>query len=158
MKFVFRFITVLSTGILLTSCLAPVKFEGSSMSPSISDGDRILITTNVGEIKRGDIIQFRYPKDHEKFYMKRVIGLPSETVEMREGVVFVNGNAIAEEYVDPIYNQSGSFLTERKVPENHYFVMGDNRDNSSDSRYWGTVEKNLIEGKYYWKYASVASK
>lgn len=146
------------TGLLVTSCLSPMRFDGMSMRPAINDGDRILVTINVSEIKRGDIIQFRYPKEPEKFYMKRVVGLPGETLEVRAGLTLINGNAIAEDYVDAIYNQSGLDFTERRISENHYFVMGDNRDNSSDSRSWGTVEKNLIEGIYYWKYASAESK
>jgi signal peptidase I len=158
MSYFFRLALVMLAGGCLTSCFTPVKFDGMSMRPAINDGDRILVTTNVGEIKRGEIIQFRYPKDPEKVYMKRVIGLPGETLEIRSGVTFINGNSIAEEYVDVIYNQSGSDVAKRLIPENHYFVMGDNRDNSSDSRSWGTVEKNLIEGIYYWKYASGDSK
>jgi signal peptidase I len=128
------------------------------MRPGISDGDRILVTTSIGEIKRGDIAQFRFPKDSEKFYMKRIVGLPGETIEIRAGSVFINGNGIEEDFVDSKFNQYSQDLSEQTIPEDHYFVMGDNRDNSSDSRYWGTVEKSLIEALYYWKYASADSK
>lgn len=128
------------------------------MRPAISDGDRILVTTNVSDINRGDIIQFRYPKDPEKFYMKRVVGLPGETIEMVEGVTMINGVAFEEVYVDPIHNESRSNISKTTVPAGHYFVMGDNRDNSSDSRSWGPVNKELIVGTFYWKYASAESK
>lgn len=137
-----------------TACVVkPVVFEGISMLPTIADGDRMLIESNFGELKRADIIVFKYPKDTTKFYVKRIIGLPGEKVEIKEGVVFINGEPLKEEYVDQLYNQSGDTREEKIVPEGNYFVLGDNRDNSSDSRIWGTVDKNLIIGKYLSIYA-----
>lgn len=109
---------------------------------------------NVSRIERGDIVQFRYPKDPERFYVKRIIGLPGDTVEIKDGGVFVNGALIDEPYIDPEYNQVKLTLPPQVIPSGHYYVLGDNRDNSSDSRYWGTVEEGLIEGRLYWKYAS----
>jgi signal peptidase I len=140
--------------IATVGCLKPVRFEGIAMQPTLEDGDRWLVTTNVGDLKRGDIIEFRYPKDETKYYVKRIVGLPNEKIEILEGTVFINGLPITEEYLDQEYNQSGNTIPEIQISSNHYFVMGDNRDNSSDSRYWGTVDRSLIEGKLYVRYIS----
>jgi signal peptidase I len=136
----------------LGSCAMPVRFEGTSMRPTIDDGDRMFVSADAATINRGDIIWFRYPADPEKYYMKRVIGLPGETVRIRDGIVLINDEALEEGYVDARYNQQSSSHGPIVVPADHYFVMGDNRDNSSDSRIWGTVDKSLIEGKYYTTY------
>ena len=119
----------------------------------MNDGDRWLVTASPSEVKLGDIIMFRFPKDETKHYMKRVVGLPGERIAIRDGIVLVNDEPIVEEYLDQNNNQSVSWFPEKVVPDNHYFVMGDNRDNSSDSRYWGTVDHSLIEGKLYERYS-----
>lgn len=124
------------------------------MRPTLEDGDRWLVSSNVGDLDRGDIIVFRYPKDQSKWYMKRIIGLPREKVEIREGKTYIDGSRISEDYLDQNLNQAGNWFPEVEIAEGHYFVMGDNRDNSSDSRYWGTVESSLIEGKLYLRYIS----
>jgi len=128
------------------------------MSPNFNDGDRVIINRNVGELKRGDVIMFLYPKDTSKWYIKRVVGLPGENVELREDKVFVNGQILDEPYIDQKYNQTRGTFAPKTVPENHYYVLGDNRDNSSDSRYWGTVSKDLITGKYVSTYYKADSK
>jgi signal peptidase I len=138
----------------MTACARPVVFEGTSMLPSIKDGDRLLIDQNTDQIKRGDIIQFKYPKDRSKFYLKRVIALPNEIVEIRQGSVYVNGEKLIEDYVDPKYDTLTDDFPEQKIGANEFYVLGDNRDNSSDSRYWGTVKKELVMGKYYSTYSS----
>lgn len=137
-----------------TSCVKPAIIEGTAMRPTLEDGDRWFVTMNPGEIRRGDIIEFRYPKDETKRYMKRVVGLPGETIEIRGGVVYIDGAALAEDYVPAETNKTGSSFPEKLIPENHYYVLGDNRDNSSDSRYWGTVDRSLIEGRLYMRYYS----
>ncbi len=142
--------------IFLSACSAkPVAVEGKAMLPAFANGDKILIDENLGELKRGDIITFLYPKDRSKWYLKRIIGLPDEIVEIRDGRVYINGKVLDEPYIDESFNQAKPNFPPRKVPEHQYFVMGDNRDNSSDSRYWGTVDKELIKGKYYMTYAKV---
>lgn len=145
-----RFFVILGVcSIFFSACsLKPISFEGTSMMPTINDGDKIFIDKSLGELKRGEIISFLYPKDQSKWYMKRIIGLPNETVEIREGKVFVNDQLLDEPYVDENFNQKKQSFTPKKVPENAYFVIGDNRDNSSDSRFWGAVNKELITGKY----------
>ncbi len=123
------------------------------MSPNFRNGDKIFADKNLKDLKRGDIITFLYPKDRTKSYIKRIIALPGETVEIREGKTYVNGEILDEPYVNEEYNQSKATFAPRKVPEYQYFVMGDNRDNSSDSRYWGTVDEKLITGRYYATYS-----
>jgi signal peptidase I len=140
--------------LLGTGCLTPIKIEGTAMRPTLEDGDRWLMSRNVSNLERGDIIVFRYPKDQSKWYMKRIIALPGEKVEIREGKTYIDGSRISEDYLDQNLNRAGSSFPEVEIAEGHYFVMGDNRDNSSDSRYWGTVESSLIEGKLYLRYIS----
>ena len=153
--------SLLVFGVVLIACFLtacsplPVRVEGVAMLPSFNDGDRVLMDKNFGELKRGEIIAFLYPKDRSKWYFKRIIGLPGETVEIEEGKVFINGQMLDEPYVDAGHNQYKANFPPKKVPEYQYFVMGDNRDNSSDSRYWGTVDKELITGKYYMTYFKV---
>ncbi len=146
---------VLLALIFLACSSQPVAVEGTAMKPAFNNGDKILIDKKWNELKRGDVITFLYPKDRSKSYFKRIIGLPGETVEIREGKIYINGQILDEAYVDESYNQAKANFPPRKVPEYQYFVMGDNRDNSSDSRYWGTVDKELITGKYYMTYSKV---
>ena len=138
----------------MSACSAqPVRLEGTAMLPTFHDGDKVLMEKNVGKLKRGDVIMFLYPKDKTKSYFKRVIGLPGETVEIRAGKIFINGQILEESYLDEEHNQAKPTFPPRKIEEYQYFVMGDNRDNSSDSRYWGTVDEKLITGKYYMTYS-----
>jgi len=139
----------------------PVVVEGTSMLPQLHDGERLLVDKLVyykiksfgwGHIERGDVVVFWYPKDPDKSYVKRIIGLPGETVEVRNGVVFINGQELQETYLDAERNQTLPSFPLRRVDEHYYFVMGDNRDNSSDSRYWGTVPEKYIYGKAFFRY------
>jgi signal peptidase I len=133
----------------------PVKVEGTSMAPLIHDQERIFINKFVYRfepIGRGDVVVFWYPLDRSKSYIKRVIGLPGETVEIRRGRVFVDGKRLDESYVPPQYADYGNFGPIR-VPQNSYFVLGDHRISSNDSRIFGTVESSYIYGKavfVYW--------
>ena len=133
----------------------PVRVEGTSMLPVLEDQDRLFINKmayRVGEIHHGDVVVFLYPHDHTKSYIKRVIALPGEEVRIDHGRVFVNGKPIKEKYVPPMYADDRS-QPEMQVPANEYFVMGDHRSISSDSRDFGPVERDLIYGKaafVYW--------
>ncbi|MGB2750449.1 MAG: signal peptidase I [Pyrinomonadaceae bacterium] len=140
-------LTAIAFLLLAASCKSKVAFSGSSMLPSIKDGSVLLIDKDIREIQRRDVIQFKFPLEKDKYYVKRVIALPGETIEIREGAVWVNGTRIVEDYVDQTYNQVKSNYPPQVIEENEYFVMGDNRDNSSDSRSWGTVNKKLIVGR-----------
>lgn len=139
----------------------PVVVEGTSMLPQLHDGERLLVNKLVyykiqsiswGHIERGDIVVFWYPNDPDKSFVKRVIGLPGETVEVRNGRVFLNGIELKEAYLDSEHNQSLPSWPAKKVEDHHYFVMGDNRDNSLDSRYWGLVPEKYIYGKAFFRY------
>src|SRR6185369_2303728 len=149
----------LSCLIMLTAaCSAvvpqPVKVEGIAMLPALREGDRIIIDRNFDKLERGDIVVFYFPMDQRKSYLKRIIGLPNEAVEIREGQVFINGTLINEPYIDPNLDLSHRSLEERKLTADQYYVMGDNRDNSSDSRIWGPLDRKFIYGKYVKKYYS----
>lgn len=144
--------------LLCTACSAvvpqPVKVEGTAMLPALRDGDRILIDRNFDKLERGDIVVFYFPFDQRKSYLKRIIGVPNDTVEIREGKVFVNGTSLEEPYVDPKLDTSHRSMEEIKLSGEQYFVIGDNRDNSSDSRIWGPLDRKFIYGKYVKKYYS----
>ncbi len=156
------------------------KIPTGSMEDNLKVGDHIIVNkfiygpgTSLGpllplrDIQRGDIIVFRYPLQPDTDFVKRVIGLPGDTVEVRDKIVSINGRAMPEQYVihvDPtIYpprpqlpepyrsrDQYGPYT----VPEGQYFAMGDNRDRSSDSRYWGTVPRSMIKGRAFMVYWS----
>ena len=138
--------------------IQPFIVEGLSMSPTLFSNDYLLIdkiSYRIGSPQRGNIIVFHYPKNTEFNYVKRIIGLPGETIEITEDQVIIyntknpNGAVVSENYIkDP----NGPMLNNKKIikttiPENYYFVMGDNRQGSSDSREWGLLEKKFIIGK-----------
>jgi signal peptidase I len=133
----------------------PVRVEGTSMLPMLKDQDRLFINKmayRVGEIHRGDVVVFLYPHDHTKSYIKRVIALPGDELRIDRGLVYVNGKQIAEKYVPRRFEDERS-QPEMMVPQHEYFVMGDHRSISSDSRDFGPVERGLIYGKaafVYW--------
>jgi signal peptidase I len=139
----------------------PVVVDGSSMLPTLHDGERLIVNKLVyykierfswGHVNRGDVIVFWYPKNPDKSYVKRVIGLPGDIVELRNGIVYVNDQVMHEFYLDGSYNQAAGNLSPQKVEDHYYFVMGDNRDNSSDSRYWGLVPEKYVYGKVFFRY------
>lgn len=139
----------------------PVVVEGTSMLPQLNDGERLLVNKLVyykiqsvswGHLERGDIVVFWFPKEPDKSYVKRVIGLPGEMVEVRNGRVMIDGQELKEDYLDIEHNQSLPSFPPKRVEDHYYFVMGDNRDNSSDSRYWGLVPEKYIYGKAFFRY------
>lgn len=139
----------------------PVVVEGTSMMPQLHDGERLLVNKLVyykfesvtwGHLSRGDIVVFWYPKDPDKSYVKRIIGLPGEIVEIRHGKIFIDGQQLNEDYLDAGYNVTMPGDKRIEVEKHYYFVMGDNRDNSSDSRNWGLVPEKYIYGKAFFRY------
>jgi signal peptidase I len=140
----------------------PVRVEGQSMMPKLHDQDRIFVNKFIyplrewiGDkepIKRGDIVVLLYPDDPSKSYIKRVVGLPGEEVNVENGRLYINGMQIDEPYLDSGYLSSDSMPGSVHVKEHHYFVLGDNRRNSSDSRYWGLVPEKYIYGKAIFRY------
>ena len=144
--------------------LQPHKIKGGSMLPNFPDGEFLLtdkVTYRLGEPKRGDVIVFKPPLSEDDEFIKRIIGLPGERVSLRNNKVYINGKLLTEEYLDPsLLTTGGNFLSEGGevvVPLGSYFVMGDNRSHSSDSRAWGFVPKARITGRawvIYWPLAN----
>jgi len=132
----------------------PVKVEGTSMAPLLSDQERIFINKFVYRfepIDRGDVVVFWYPLDRSKSFIKRVIGLPGDTVEIRMGHLYLNGKELQEPYVPASYLDGSSYAA-RTIAPDEYFVMGDHRDSSNDSRMFGTVPRDYIYGKAVFAY------
>ncbi len=149
---------VISAGISVLIILflyQPVRVEGTSMLPRLEDHDRLFINKFVyhfSSIERGDVVVFHYPRDPEKSYIKRVIALPGDSLRIDHGQVWVNGKALTENYVPEMYRDTRSYA-KTIIPDDSYFVMGDHRSISSDSREFGVVERDLIYGKavfVYW--------
>jgi signal peptidase I len=140
--------------VIIVFLYQPVKVEGTSMAPLLSDQERIFINKFVYRfepIQRRDVVVFWYPLDHSKSFIKRVIGLPGESVEIRQGIVYVNGHAIDEPYVPAQYEDMSDFGPIR-VPKDNYFVMGDHRISSNDSRVFGPVASKFIYGRAVFAY------
>jgi signal peptidase I len=136
--------------------IQPVRVEGKAMAPTLNHGDKIFIQKMFGELKRGDIVVFLYPHDQSKSFIKRIIGLPGETLGIKDGKVIVNGKQLAEPYIDSKNLSFETLPLQVVIPNDQYFVIGDNRGNSSDSRVWGTVHRNLILGRYWYRYWSAS--
>src|ERR1051325_557815 len=178
-------IAVILAFFIRTFVVQAFKIPTGSMEENLLIGDHLLVNKFVfgppesglertilpiGTIKRHDVIVFKYPEEPERDFIKRVIGLPGETVELREKKVYINGNGLDEPYVHflqpPGQNSEFHEITSFDVrerygpgtaPADHYFVMGDNRDNSQDSRYWGFLPRDYVKGKalvIYWSYES----
>ena len=137
-------------------------------APTASSLERALLP--IGRIRRGDVLVFKYPVEPDRDFIKRVIGLPGETLQLKEKKIYINGTPLDEPYVhfleEPHRNAELSEVTSSDVRENYgpvtvppdqYFMMGDNRDNSADSRYWGFMPRDYVKGKallIYWSYES----
>jgi signal peptidase I len=176
-------IAVILALFIRTFVVQAFKIPTGSMENNLLIGDHLLVNKFVfgpsatrlerailpmGTIKRGDVIVFKYPEEPDRDYIKRVIGLPGETVELKAKKIYINGTPLDEPYVhflEPpstetdIHEVTSIDVRERygpvTVPPNQYFVMGDNRDNSQDSRYWGFLQRDYIKGKallIYWSY------
>lgn len=138
----------------------PHKIKGTSMEPNFPN-DQYLLTDKVsyrlGEPERGDVIVFAAPETNGEEFIKRIIGLPGERISIKDGRIFINGKVLEEPYLsDSIYTQSGSFMSEgeeKQIPNDGFFVLGDNRQASSDSRAWGFIKEDDITGRawiIYW--------
>jgi signal peptidase I len=141
-------------GTIIVFLYQPVKVEGTSMAPLLNDQQRIFINKFVYRfepIQRGDVVVFWYPLDQKKSFIKRVVGLPGETVEIRQGRVWIDGKLLDEPYVPPQFSDYNSYAPLR-VPADHFFVLGDHRNSSNDSRVFGTVPLSQIYGKAVFAY------
>jgi signal peptidase I len=148
-------VSIVISAFIIIFLYQPVRVEGTSMLPMLEDQDRLFINKiayRVGDIHQGDVVVFQYPRDHTKSYIKRVIGLPGDDIRIEHGRVYVNGKLLTEPYVP------SRFTDDRSQPEmvlgpNRYWLMGDHRSISSDSRDFGPVDRDLIYGKaafVYW--------
>jgi signal peptidase I len=178
-------IAVILALFIRTFVVQAFKIPTGSMEENLLIGDHLLVNKFVfgptesrlerallpiGTVKRGDVIVFKYPEEPDRDFIKRVIGLPGETLELREKKVYINGQPLDEPFVhflqppstsSELHEMTSFDVRERygpvAVPANQYFVMGDNRDNSQDSRYWGFLPRDYIKGKawvIYWSYES----
>jgi signal peptidase I len=176
-------IAVILALFIRTFVVQAFKIPTGSMEENLLIGDHLLVNKFVfgpsataleravlpmASLKRGEVVVFKYPEEPDRDFIKRVIGLPGETVELREKKVYINGTPLNEPYVHFLapprggteFNEVTSFDVRERygpvtVPPNQYFVMGDNRDNSQDSRYWGFLPRELVKGKalvIYWSY------
>ncbi len=141
--------------IIILFLYQPVRVEGTSMLPRLEDQDRLFINKfayQFEKIHRGDVVVFYYPHDHTKSYIKRVIALPGDALSVDHGAVSVNGVVLREPYVPERYQDDRS-IPNQIIPAGEYFVMGDHRSISSDSRDFGPVPRDLIYGRaafVYW--------
>ncbi len=131
---------------------ARIRVDGASMEPTLATGEYVVVNRlsyRLGTPQRGDIIVFHPPLDPQEEYIKRVIGLPGDKVEVRNGTVYLNGQPLDETYLNTKTNYPGMW----RVPAGQLFVLGDNRNNSSDSSKWGTIAMDSVVGKailIYW--------
>ena len=147
-------VSLILAGIVIVFLYQPVKVEGTSMMPRLVDQERIFINKFVyqlGPIHRGDVVVFRYPFDPSKSYIKRVVGLPGETVRLVSGTVFINGRKLEEGYVGEEFRDRQSHAP-LVIPSDQYYVLGDRRNSSNDSRVWGPVPQQYIYGKAVFAY------
>jgi len=148
-------VSVAISAFIILFLYQPVRVEGTSMLPVLEDQDRLFINKiayRVGEVHAGDVVVFQYPRDHAKSYIKRVIALPGDRIRIDQGQVVVNGKLLMEPYLQGRFADDRS-QSEMVLPPGEYFVMGDHRSISSDSRDFGPVDRGLIYGKavfVYW--------
>lgn len=145
-------IAIILSFLIITFIVQAFFIPSGSMQPTLKPGDRIFVNKFIYHFqdpKRFDIIVFEYPVDPHKKFIKRIIGLPGDTVKIVEGTVYVNGEPLKEDYT---LNQGYSNYHKIKVPPKNYFVLGDNRNNSEDSRFWGFVPRKNIVGKALFRF------
>jgi signal peptidase I len=144
-------IAVLFCFFLITFVAQAFRVQGTSMLPLLDNGERIIVNKFIYRfrpIERGDIVVFWYPKDPSVSFIKRIVGLPGDQIEERNGVVYVNGAAMREDYLKGEYRDTETYPPSQ-VSKGHYFVMGDHRNGSNDSRSWGEVPEKYIYGKAF---------
>jgi signal peptidase I len=156
LRFLLDVLETLALSIFLFAAInfmsARIRVDGSSMEPTLQSGEFVIVNKlayRIGSPQTGDVIVFHYPRNPTDEYIKRVIGLPGDTVQVKDGQVYVNGVALQEDYISapPAYENTW------EVPADSLFVLGDNRNNSSDSHSWGPVPLDRVVGKailVYW--------
>jgi signal peptidase I len=147
-------VAVLFCFFLITFVAQAFRVQGTSMLPLLHDGERIIVNKFVYRfqpIERGDVVVFWYPRDPSVSFIKRVIGLPGDTVEIRNGSLYVNGRLTPEPYVNEQYRDDET-RPALQVGKGHYYVLGDHRNSSNDSRSWGEVPEKYVYGKAYLRF------
>ncbi len=132
----------------------PFVVSGNSMVPTFENGNYLIIdkiSYRLGDPQRDDVVVFKYPNDHKKFFIKRIVGLPNETVDVTNDIVTIINKEYPKGFTldQPFIKNHGGINGHMELKDDEYFVMGDNRSGSSDSRYWGAVKKNLLTGKAF---------
>ena len=151
-------VAVLFCFFLVTFVGQAFRVQGTSMLPMLEDGERIIVNKLVYRFRpvgRGDVVVFWYPKDPSVSFIKRVVGLPGDVVELRQGFLFVNGKAVEEPYLSPRYRDDESYAP-LEVKPGYYYVLGDHRNSSNDSRSWGEVPEKYIYGKAFLRFWPLA--
>ena len=146
---------ILLCSLVNTTCARypkPFRVAGSAMLPSLSDGDQIFVVAAKNNFNRGEIVTLLFPGDTRQHYVLRIVGVPGDILAIHNGTLIINQEPVNEPYVVQANNQHHIEIEPREISAKRYFVLGDNRDESFDSRYWGTVEESLIDGKYYMTY------
>ncbi len=147
-------VAVLFCFFLITFVAQAFRVQGTSMLPLLQDGERIIVNKFVYRfhvIQRGDVVVFWYPRDPSVSFIKRVVGLPGDSVEIRRGLLYVNGTRVQEDYLKMQFRDDESFPP-REVGKGYYFVLGDHRNSSNDSRNWGEVPEKYIYGKAFFRF------
>jgi signal peptidase I len=147
-------VAVLFCFFLITFVAQAFRVQGTSMLPLLEDGERIIVNKFIYRfqpIDRGDVVVFWYPKDPSVSFIKRVVGVPGDMVELRSGLLHVNGRRIEEQYLRPQFND-GETHTPVEVSKGYYYVLGDHRNSSNDSRNWGEVPEKYIYGKAFFRF------
>ena len=154
-KFLIDLLETLVLSVLLflgiNTISARIRVDGSSMEPSLHTGEFVIVNRlsyRFGEVERGDVVVFHYPGDPEQEYIKRVIGLPGDNVRITEGSVYVNGNPLEEPYIAARPRYNGTW----DIPDDQLFVLGDNRNNSSDSHNFGPIPEENVIGEAFFIY------
>jgi signal peptidase I len=145
---------------LITFVAQAFRVQGTSMLPMLEDGERIIVNKflyRFHAIERGDVVVFWYPRDPSVSFIKRVVGLPGDVIEVRAGTVYVNGQPLKEDYVDAKFRDDESYSAV-DVRRGYYYVLGDHRNSSNDSRSWGEVPEKYIYGRAvfrFWPFSKI---
>jgi signal peptidase I len=148
-------VAVLFCFFLITFVAQAFRVQGTSMLPLLEDGERIIVNKFIYRfhpIARGDVVVFWYPRDPSVSFIKRVVGVPEDTVEIRGGQLYVNGQAVREDYLAPRFRDDDDNLAPTRVAKGYYFVLGDHRNSSNDSRSWGEVPEKYVYGRAVYRF------
>jgi signal peptidase I len=141
-------------GAMVLFVLTPVRVEGFSMLPRLGNDERLFVdkaSINLQPLRRGDVVVFQYPRDPRENFIKRIIGLPGERLRIVNGTVYIGGRRLSEPYVPAGYRGEENF-PEVAIPQGEFFVMGDHRTSSNDSRLWGCLRQRFIFGRAVFAY------